>query len=559
MIKRFFAVVISFFVLINMVSCNLKKTEVNKDIVISSEECANVKKLVIYMNATTHSFLSRNAEGEEIITTIYPSRYTTGTMLSAGDVDSPNANIFEKALNEYAEKYDVHVEVHYLDGYEGGGDALQDIVDSDGKLPDLMIFNTQPHYDYYRLAEQGYLLDFSEYMAKDNDIVDEEIYYQRVIEGGKMFSGQYAIPLLFSMNAMMTSEEYLNGIGVSAPQSGSSPFDELIYIMEESCIEMAKDDTMEALHETSGSMLLGHYIPSILTAAAYPNYFDESGNILVSAEKVSNIFELMSYYNRQEFTPIIGWEENSYIENMDSGLSKSYQIPYSEEAVEYIGIFLSGGRSGGVGFYSSLLTDAAFMQTIYNEDEKQFVLCGIPTAESATEYSANITLAAYGVSTTEHPEEVYNLVRFLMDYEFPYQYGFSVNREITEKQLLNAQKTTISVYPESIWDGPNSVMTYEKLNSLIYHTEPLSSDNADIIKKMLDNIAGASVPYAVLEYNMYNSMLNMVGDGKMTPTEAGEWVVTQWNQYLNQLNVWEPFWDVNFNNSIRLYGDLPDE
>ena len=80
-----------------------------------------------------------------------------------------------------------------------------------------------------------------------------------------------------------------------------------------------------------------------------------------------------------------------------------------------------------------------------------------------------------------------------------------------------------------------------------------------VIQPELDNIAGASVPYAVLEYNMYNSMLNMVGDGKMTPTEAGEWVVTQWNQYLNQLNVWEPFWDVNFNNSIRLYGDLPDE
>ena len=87
----------------------------------------------------------------------------------------------------------------------------------------------------------------------------------------------------------------------------------------------------------------------------------------------------------------------------------------------------------------------------------------------------------------------------------------------------------------------------------------MSKENAEIIENMLDNIAGAGLPYAVLEYNMYNSMLNMVGDNKMTPDEAGEWVLTQWNQYLDQLNEWEPFFDANFNNSIQLYGDLPEE
>jgi len=174
-------------------------------------------------------------------------------------------------------------------------------------------------------------------------------------------------------------------------------------------------------------------------------------------------------------------------------------------------------------------------------------------------FSANITMAAYGMATTEHPDEVYDLVRYLMDYEFPAQYGFSLNKEVTYKQIENAQKNTISVYPENIWEGVNSIMPEQELKNLIFHTDPISAKNAKIIQNMLDNISGAGLPYAVLEYNMYNSMLNMVGDEKMTPDEAGEWVITQWNQYCEQLDKWEPFYDANFSNSVLLYGDLPEE
>jgi len=267
----------------------------------------------------------------------------------------------------------------------------------------------------------------------------------------------------------------------------------------------------------------------------------------------------MTYYNRQEFSQINGWEDRPYIENMNDGGSKSRKVPKSSEAIESFGIFLSGGRAGGVGFHSSLLTDIAFLQTVYEEAEEELVVCGIPTLESNLSFSANITMAAYGMATTEHPDEVYDLVRYLMDYEFPAQYGFSLNKEVTYKQIENAQKNTISVYPENIWEGVNSIMPEQELKNLIFHTDPISAKNAKIIQNMLDNISGAGLPYAVLEYNMYNSMLNMVGDEKMTPDEAGEWVITQWNQYCEQLDKWEPFYDANFSNSVLLYGDLPEE
>lgn len=533
----------------------------NEKIIQIHEQDVSADKLVVYMNAAPHVFRSFDEEGNNIDTAIYPSRYVIGPMLSTGDVDSPNANIFEKALKQYANENKIEIEVHYLEeAYTSGEyDILQKIVDADGKLPDLLILSKQPLYDYYRLAEQGYLLDFTEYINSDDALQTNDLYYNTVLSGGKISGKQLAMPLLFNMNAMMTSNSFLDRVGVSLPEYGSS-YEELLYLLEESCAELVGDKNIAAIHESSGNMPVGHYIPSILTAAAYPNYFDQdSGEVLVTEDTIADIFELMNYYNRQEYAPINGWEDHPYIENMNDGESKSRKVPKLPEAIESFGIFLSGGRAGGVGFHSSLLTDIAFLQTVYEDAEDELVVCGIPTLESNLNFSANITMAAYGMATTEHPDEVYDLVRYLMDYEFPSQYGFSVNKEITNKQIENAQKNTISVYPENIWDGVNSIMSEQELKKLIFHTDPISKENAMVIQNMLDHISGAGLPYAVLEYNMYNSMLNMVGDEKMTPDEAGEWVITQWNQYLDQLDKWEPFYDANFSNSVLLYGDLPEE
>ena len=556
--KKVFTI-ISILLMLSIVGCSVKIHDEEKADAL--EKTVSSEKLVVYMNAAPHVFRSFDEEGKNNDTIIYPSRHVIGAMLSAGDVDSPNANVFEKAIKEYASDNGIKIEVHYLEESYANGeyDILQQIVDTDGKLPDLLILSKQPLYDYYRLAEQGYLLDFSEYVKTAESTLDSDIYYQEVLTGGEVSGKQVAMPLLFNMNAMMTSTSFLDRVGALSLEYGST-YEEFLYVLEESCIELIGDKSIAAIHESSGNMPVGHYIPSILTAAAYPNYFDQvSGEIMVTEKAISNIFELMTYYNRQEFSPINGWEDRPYIENMNDVGSKSRKVPKSPEAIGSFGIFLSGGRAGGVGFHSSLLTDIAFLQTAYEEAEEELVVYGIPTIESNLDFSANITMAAYGMATTEHPDEVYDLVRYLMDYEFPAQYGFSLNKEVTNKQIENAQKNTISVYPENIWDGVNSIMSDQELKNLIFHTDPISVENVMVIQNMLDNISGAGLPYGVLEYNMYNSMLNMVGDGKMTSDEAGEWVITQWNQYLDQIDKWEPFYDANFTNSVLLYGDLPEE
>lgn len=111
-------------------------------------------------------------------------------------MDSPNANVFEKVIKQYSNENEIEIEVHYLEEAYASGeyDILQQIVDMNGKLPDVLILSKQPPYDYYRLAEQGYLLDFSEYVNSDNILKRSDLYYQEVLKGGIIAEKQVALP-----------------------------------------------------------------------------------------------------------------------------------------------------------------------------------------------------------------------------------------------------------------------------------------------------------------------------------------------------------------------------
>ena len=132
--------------------------------VSNTTDSENSKKLVVFMNSTPHTFREYDENGNMIDTVIYPSRYTAGTMLSGGDVNSPNANIFEKALQEYSKESGIEIEVHYLEEeYSGHSDTLQNIVDVNGNLPDLLLLNKQPQYDYYKILELRFQYEYSDF------------------------------------------------------------------------------------------------------------------------------------------------------------------------------------------------------------------------------------------------------------------------------------------------------------------------------------------------------------------------------------------------------------
>lgn len=504
-------------------------------------------KLLVYLSGISHGFKTEKGDF-----TIYPSKYHVGTRAVGGEIDAISGNVFAQAIMEYSEQKGIPVEIHFLEEEFSGTDPFQELYNQGKPLPDLLVVGKYTRYDYNRLVQQGLLLDFDPYIQQDEAWSDTERYYSKVLEGGRLSGGQCALPILFNLNGMITSASYLQEIGMaSLPETIT--YQEGLQLLEKSCIEMRESKQKEAIFDTNG-MAAGRYIPSILTAAAYSNYFEEvDGDCVLDANVIESIFHLMERFNEQEFVNVIGWENKTYLENVNSRNKSLLLSGLEKDAYQNIGVFLSGGRCGGANYYNSLLTDAAYFHSVYTENNDEMVLRGIPTFQDENSYSANISLMAFSFASTKYPEIVYDMGRYLMDYEFPPFYGFSVNQELTEKQLEDIQKTTITIYPDWIWSSYMAGdIDGEELKNQIEEMKPLNKESVDMIRNMLNHIAGAGLPCSVLEYSLYSSMLNMVGDGVMTPKEAAAWVIENMEHHLEIQKELEPFYDEAYEASIRL-------
>ena len=509
-------------------------------------------KLVVYLSAAPHGFQKGGVATGDNIEYLYPSKHIVGTRMVGGELNCLGGNVFAQALQEYSNKTDIEIEIHYVEENNSEKDIFE-ILDETDELPDLILLNKHSQYDYYRLAQQGYLVDFSVFM--EEELKDETMYYQKVINGGRVEGQQVILPILFNLNGMITSKSYIEQIGCEE-FSREITYDDVLYTLQQSCVKMADMQQKEAIFEASGLMLGGTYIPSIMMGAGHTSYFDEDiGSVNISSETVADILELMRLYNRQEFGIDPDWENKTYLENLSNKDIKSGLLTaLAMDTYSQVGIFLSGGRSGGINFHNSLLTDAAYFNSMYSKDGEEMVLCGIPTVAEAGTYSANMSVLAAGFSTTEYPKAVYDLARYMMDYKYPSAYGFSVNKEVTEEQLEEIQNTTTVLYSDGIWSSVIAgIKTEEEIESEIEIIQPLDSRYVEEIQFMLDHMAGAGVPFGTLEYHIFNTALESVADNDVTCQEVGDWVVDTLEVYLERYEELEAFVDRNYIESLKKF------
>lgn len=196
----------------NLSSCRSYRDQ--NDQTISQINDSEPEQLVVYTTGIPHSF-SFEQEGETQSYTLYPSKYMIGNRLVGGEIDYPNGNIFAKALQDFTDETGIEIELHFLEEYTGPNDPLQELLDQGKDLPDLLLVGKYSRYDYPRLAEQGILLDFTEYTQADASFQNIDQYYQRVLSGGQIEEKQYGLPILFNLNGMITTKSYLNQLGIA--------------------------------------------------------------------------------------------------------------------------------------------------------------------------------------------------------------------------------------------------------------------------------------------------------------------------------------------------------
>lgn len=144
-----------------------------------------------------------------------------------------------------------------------------------------------------------------------------------VLKGGEIDGQQVVMPILFNLNGMITTESWLDKVGVSLSPSDVS-YEEILHILKESCMETAEDTQKEALFEYSGRMLAGYYFPSILLSAAHPSYINDTNDAFQISPAV--LEGIMEAFQKQEFTPVPNWENQEYQRNVSAAGNKSRKM-----------------------------------------------------------------------------------------------------------------------------------------------------------------------------------------------------------------------------------------
>ena len=506
------------------------------------------EKLVVYINGSPNTIESQYVSDE-----FYPTNYTIGPRHINGIPEASGGNVFQTILEEYEEKTGINIEIYYLD--DPGVDeryALQELYETGQDMPDLVIANKYHQYDYYNMAKQGLLLDVSPYISNDDEKQDDELYFKRILDDGKIYGKQYIIPLTFNINALITSDSYLNEIGFQISES-QVDYEEIIYLLKHSCMEMVNSKGKEAIYESSGTFN-GQYIMGIMLSAAYDDYFDDEVNsTFISEEVLTSIFQVMELYIQQEYTNLYGYENLTYDQLRNSGESKKMYINTMLSGQdESIGIFLTGGRGGGSNISHNVILDAVYFNSKFKERNEEMIFVPIPTYDESDAYSANVETFMFSFSDCAYPEAIYDLMSYLMEYDLGIEMGLSISREITEKQLNEAQNTFLTIAPnESSWANMMlGLVSREEILESMEELKPLDSNYIDSIRSALNNLSGAGLPYYPLEGLIFRRALEDIGEGQRSPSEAAVWSISKIEERLNLMESNIAFYDETYEFSL---------
>ena len=211
---------------------------------------------------------------------------------------------------------------------------------------------------------------------------------------------------------------------------------------------------------------------------------------------------------------------------------------------------LSGGRSGGAELANNLAMDVAYFQTVHHLNGENTYFTGIPTKKDEDKYSANITYFAFSPDNTDKPDEAYDLIRYLMDYEYKASYGFSVNKRITEKQILDLQNGVVYVDGEGWASVESGINDKSEVQKNRFKLNPLSEEYVYEIKYMLDNLEGAGVPANIIEYKLMNGALLRIGDSDGSIQDIVGWTEKVLDKYMSDILITKPYTDISYDKKL---------
>ncbi len=561
MYKRIFALLLS---IVLLTSCSSAPTEEVPEDLETTSESSTISEPEFDRENTLEVFMvgapvSWGDEGD-----FNTTMYQIGDLPTNFHTWGEKGHIYYTALNDYQKQSTLDVHITYGQQYE-----LWTYLDN-GNVPDLIVSDNRA--DIAELMAQGEFLDLFPYFDQDG-IYESGNYVNPVLEAGLYFDHQYVFPLLFTMNALITSEQSLARHDLTL--TSDYTFDDMVNTFVTAYREAENTDDKHFLISHSTYFTQGTLYQVFARASGQAAYNPKTGKVVLDREYFKQMAELYEAFVCYDFnmTPdeIRIAAEQEALEKAARSESAGHDpaivakakesrfLNASEKNSRYARLFYSSAGiaqkfeltrnafacvADGAGFTGDLystLTQAYYYESRYTDAEEDFMIIGIPEKEDPDSYAASVTMFGVIPTGAVHPDEAYELLKKLADAEVFPHFGMSVNRDRLAETFEYFTSTHYDYYS---FQMPDSAETIEM--GAAYQIKPMSEETSEYLQGMVENIDRVVLPSADEFRIIQNAIEKYMYAGGITLDEAYEVAVSNLELYysgtLNEDDEYELVW-----------------
>ena len=463
-------------------------------------------KLVVYVTAT---HCSNNLDGD-----YYATYYSLGPFATLTNGNAEKGYMYYNDFRNFEKEMGIELEVEYFRTlYEMESKLKEDNINDtlpDVILTDKIIWDSYPELsNMYRAMANDWFLDVFPYMEEDGIYTSDE-YFNTVLEAGQWKEHQYIIPLSFNLNAIFTSKEDMDELGVwiNDEMTNSELLQQLEYACNLAPVGELSIDTLtlrscppamiQAFWETTGLSIADYEDEKITVdkelfeqlAVFFKKYLQ-----INMVEDWDTVLETVEPYMDEYREKWGAWMTPGMMETLDENKyhTRFEKDTSAERAYAWLemGTFFLEENSLSSSHHS-LPGQCVTLSSLYEDIDEELVMIGIPMREDNDNYMANVTSMGGVVSGTEHPYYSYQLLKYLMDRENDPYYTIPVKKDNAQKMLDTLGTSSYNLYLKSTRSSEFKPENYsEKYQYLL---DPLTEDFKSQIEEMLNHIGGASLP-----------------------------------------------------------------
>ena len=411
-------------------------------------------------------------------------------------VPSIDENYIEKALKSYAQENYIDLRIHYTNHPYVEGPA------------DLIVLDTGADLQYY-LSDENYK-DLTPYFEQDQ-IYSNGQYVEPVLRAGIQNEQQLAFPLIFNMYALYTSEESLARHRLDL--SSDASFGEIVSTLTSELNNLSRPTDEVLLMGFEDLPMLSSVFQFFLFAGGVSLLDPETETVTLDPEyfeKILSLYEAYIYNNWAcDRSPLSQLSDNLSSDYRSSDQSKWYYYFTASNHINdsslaaitnQVACFLDIEADCNPYQYSSFIAQAAYYESRYRDLDETFMCIGIPEQQGDS-YAAQVSLCGLIPAASEHPDESYQLLKYLADTPVPWYLGASINRENISDTMQFLTETTIEL---------------PIYGSEPYFMQPMSQETAAYLTQMIEQVHTVYLPQNQLRWNIDEQLLSYLQTPTMT-------------------------------------------